>query len=1140
MLEFSAQNPQSSIAGGRAAHLLWSAALAAGMTLPVSAGSRAETSLPDEPLQAAGEEAPGAVAAPRDRKAQLQRLAALLESLSDDEYLLAMREAPAKVRSQQLASRGGVLKQIYVTLAALEYYQASQDAPKARGDCDEAFERVVLQNKEVAWAVAAAPESLQETGWMTDVVKWLGNAAMNYWLNGGTDFIGDEGSSAGKLKKTRDGLEVELSKSSASQEEAGIRLKLGGVYEELASAAAQPEPESERAAKKEARLKRLAAVLESLSDDDFDRAMREVPEQGRSPQTASRAQALKTAYVTLAASQYRQAAQHAPQDSEGRYEVAYQRVLKQDPDAAGSAEPLQDTGWVLDVVKWLGNAAMNYWLNGGTDFLGGEGSKAGKLDKTRIGLESQLAKPSLNPEEEAGLHLKLGAVYEGLATAASARLPAQARPDRAAEEAPDASAPMPFSREALLRHGRSHLRPPTREMNTAGAGRPEGEVSTDYTEASLLSQFVRNVIKQLQPPKKASPPAPARAPQAVPHIVQAPPPAPTPAPSPPSQSATPSQPTMSQPSAGVPDKATISPWTGPTHYPLEARHLSSSDMEAYRIVQNIFVEVYYFPDDNEVHITASSINAPHADRTHLYVSFEGTEIAGVEKTPTSRAQKGPGPNSTSNRQGLPTKGEKFDVGLVGWDQGITIIVHLSGKPTREGLMFTLYAVNPPDEQVVQKAILNLQKKVFGVVLDALKVAGLSREIGLTFDKFGLDPSTEKGNQSNLLDSLALRHSVDRWIDIAKTAVDTFSELQDSSPDEPSTNLPSLPELPPVPRLTPPTAPANVRAFSSSSNQTSISWNADSDNESGFNIERRTVGGAYSQIAIVTANRTGYTDTGLAPSTKYSYRVKAYNSAGDSAYSNEASATTEAPAVTLPTQGKCSATDRIRCPGNAGDLDCASWREQGCPVPCTSGGYAYDCRSDTPKPWYAGTIQPVLKRSPTADRNMPSSSAVTVTAGQAYTFKVTASDADDNLRGVEWNSGNGVSPNDTGAKQYMGASGVSGNGKNATFERTYRFDAAGQKTIRATGFDGDFQYSGAATWTVTVNAAAKQRVCTTDDYGNWVDKWCGMRGGAGCGNTSQMWRQGVIKPGVQCVKWEGGPLAEAGGSIFGCFTSIKCK
>jgi fibronectin type 3 domain-containing protein len=95
---------------------------------------------------------------------------------------------------------------------------------------------------------------------------------------------------------------------------------------------------------------------------------------------------------------------------------------------------------------------------------------------------------------------------------------------------------------------------------------------------------------------------------------------------------------------------------------------------------------------------------------------------------------------------------------------------------------------------------------------------------------------------------------------------------------------------------PPAAPSSLAATAVSSSQINLTWVDNSNNEDGFKIERKTGAGAFTQIATVGAGVTSYPDTtGLSPSTQYTYQVRAYNVAGNSAFSAPASATTGAPA-----------------------------------------------------------------------------------------------------------------------------------------------------------------------------------------------------------------------------------------------------
>src|SRR5439155_13693111 len=100
-------------------------------------------------------------------------------------------------------------------------------------------------------------------------------------------------------------------------------------------------------------------------------------------------------------------------------------------------------------------------------------------------------------------------------------------------------------------------------------------------------------------------------------------------------------------------------------------------------------------------------------------------------------------------------------------------------------------------------------------------------------------------------------------------------------------------------VSPPAAPSTLVATPASSTQVNLTWADNSNNENNFILERKAgAGGTYQLLATPAANATTYQDLTAQASTQYFYRIRATNSAGDSANSNEASATTPAPAGTV--------------------------------------------------------------------------------------------------------------------------------------------------------------------------------------------------------------------------------------------------
>jgi len=92
----------------------------------------------------------------------------------------------------------------------------------------------------------------------------------------------------------------------------------------------------------------------------------------------------------------------------------------------------------------------------------------------------------------------------------------------------------------------------------------------------------------------------------------------------------------------------------------------------------------------------------------------------------------------------------------------------------------------------------------------------------------------------------------------------------------------------------PNAPSNLVAVKnpgSPSDTIDLTWTDNASDEDSFEIHRRTSGG-FTQIGTAAQDATSFQDTPVSAGTTYTYKVRAINSNGASAFSNEDAATTD--------------------------------------------------------------------------------------------------------------------------------------------------------------------------------------------------------------------------------------------------------
>jgi chitodextrinase len=126
-------------------------------------------------------------------------------------------------------------------------------------------------------------------------------------------------------------------------------------------------------------------------------------------------------------------------------------------------------------------------------------------------------------------------------------------------------------------------------------------------------------------------------------------------------------------------------------------------------------------------------------------------------------------------------------------------------------------------------------------------------------------------------------------------------------------------------VTPPSAPGNLTVTGHTSTSASLSWTAATDNVGVTGYQVRRTG-----TVVATVSGTTFTNTGLNPSTAYSYSVVATDAAGNlSVASNTVTVTTDAAPNTNLAAGKATAESshtQTYASGNAVDGDANSYWE----------------------------------------------------------------------------------------------------------------------------------------------------------------------------------------------------------------------
>lgn len=120
------------------------------------------------------------------------------------------------------------------------------------------------------------------------------------------------------------------------------------------------------------------------------------------------------------------------------------------------------------------------------------------------------------------------------------------------------------------------------------------------------------------------------------------------------------------------------------------------------------------------------------------------------------------------------------------------------------------------------------------------------------------------------------------VQVSPAATTTFTLMAAGANGTATASVTLVVAAPPAPV---PAAPTDLNARAITSTRIDLAWRDNSGNEGGFAIERSTDGNTFTQVASVGANVVQYSDAALKQNRQYYYRVRAFNPAGSSSFSN---------------------------------------------------------------------------------------------------------------------------------------------------------------------------------------------------------------------------------------------------------------